>query len=292
MSDSPPAKPACPICDAPSRPAYWAAEYKMYRCTSCGTAFVHPAPGPDVLRAFYDRFHQSDSAGGCYDQFEARMQSDFPAKVRLVRQAMSAGAAGRVLDVGCGKGFFVKACADAGLDAGGIDLSESGVHYARQTLGVRATCGDLHDLAGTLGEYDIVTFWATIEHLPDPVGTLRDIARVLRPGGTLLCDTGIGDDWLDRLLPGVVQWYDPPQHLFVFSARGITRAMDRAGLTVRAIDRSFERSGARRFARRMRNGVLAAGLRMAAAVGRMRAGEFEFTRYPLGNLMSVRAVKP
>jgi len=39
---------------------------------------------------------------------------------------------------------------------------------------------------------------ATIEHLPDPIGMLRNIRDVLKPGGRIFVDTGIGADWLDR----------------------------------------------------------------------------------------------
>lgn len=265
--------------------------YKMYRCAACRTAFVHPMPDAATLKRFYDDFHRGAGEGGWYDEVEDRMREDFPTKVELVCKALR-GKRGRVLDIGCGKGFFVKACADADIDAVGVDLSETGVRYARETLNVNAVQGSLHDLKATLGWFDVVTFWATIEHLSDPVGMLRDIFDVLRPGGRLLCDTGIGDDWLDRLLPGLVQWYDPPQHLFVFSRGGITRAMQAAGFVVERIDPSFDRTVARRIVRKLRNGILALGLRACATVGRLKAGAFPFTRFAMGNLMTVEASKP
>ena len=281
----------CPLCNSNSEPAFEAGGYKMYRCTSCRTAFVRPMPDAATLQRFYDDFHKSAEAGGWYDDVEERMRDDFPAKVARI---LGSGGAkpGRLLDVGCGKGFFVKQCIDRGIDAQGVDLSQSGVTYAREVLKVPATQGALHDLKQSLGKFDVVTFWATIEHLSDPVGMLRDIFDVLQPGGRLFCDTGIGDDWLDRLLPGVAQWYDPPQHLFVFSRAGMIQAMRAAGLEVCRIDPCFERTPLRRVVRRARGAVLATGLRAAAALGRMGGGTFTFTRYPVGNLMMVEAVKP
>lgn len=265
--------------------------YKMFRCASCHTAFVDPMPDAETLKRFYDDFHRSASEGGWYDEVEDRMRADFPAKVAVARSALG-GAGGKLLDVGCAKGFFVKACSDAGIDAQGVDLSETGVDYATRQLKVRAFQGSLHDLKSTIGSFRVVTFWATIEHLSDPVGMLKDIFDVLEPGGRVLCDTGIGDDWLDRLLPGVAQWYDPPQHLFVFSRAGITRALQAAGFVVESIDPSFDRTRVRRIVRKLRNGALAAGLRFAATLGRMNGGTFPFTRYPVGNLMTVVARKP
>lgn len=293
MNPSPAGSPRlCPVCGRDgSRPAFMAGGYRMYRCVGCRTAFVHPVPGDDELARFYSQYHLSDTAGGLYDEVEARMQSDFPAKVDLVCRR-AGDRVGRLLDVGCGKGFFVKACRDRGIDAQGVDLSDTGVAYATGTLGVPAVCGDLRRVKGQLGLFDTVVLWATIEHLPDPIGTLRDIHDVLRPGGRVFVDTGIGDDWLDRLLPGVAQWYDPPQHLFVFSARGMTLSLEAAGFRQVRLDRCFERSAGRKAARVVRAWALAAGLRAAAVVGRMRHGTFPFTRYPVGNLMTACAVKP
>lgn len=284
--------PSCPLCAGGAQPAFMAGEHRMYRCRACHTAFLSPVPTPAELERFYARFHLSDSEGGWYDQMEQRMQADFPEKVRLIRRATSGRDPRRLIDVGCGKGFFVKACSDAGIRAMGIDLSLSGVEYAKRILGVKAVCGNLSQLKGTLGTFDTATLWATIEHVPEPVQLLRDIFDVLEPGGVLLLDTGIGHDWLDRLLPGVNQWYDPPQHLWVFSREGLEKALMSAGFSVESVDPCFERSGLRRALRIARNGVLAAGLRVAATLGGMSIGPFGFTRYPLGNLMSAIARKP
>jgi SAM-dependent methyltransferase len=262
----------------------------MFRCSACRTAFVHPTPSDEELTRFYNTYHLGDDQGGTYDAVEARMQADFPAKVALVKSA-TGGNPGRVLDVGCGKGYFVKACRDAGIDAQGCDLSESGVAFAREKLGVPATAGLLRDLIPTLGQFDTATFWATIEHLPDPVGTLRDIHAVLKPGGRLLMDTGIGADWLDNLLPGCAQWYNPPEHLFVFSGAGLRKAVELSGFTVESHAQNFERSGLRRLMKNTRNALLATGLRLAAGAGRMKSSGFTMTRYPVGNLQSIVARK-
>lgn len=278
----------CPLCSRESSPAFIAGAHRMYRCHGCRAAFVFPRPTDAFLAEFYNSFHQADEQGGMYDGMEQRMQADFPAKVGLVQHAFG-GKPGRLLDVGCGKGFFVKECVKNGLDAEGVDLSDSGVRFAKEKLGVKATQGLLSDLKSGLGLFDVVTFWATIEHLPDPIATLRDMRDVLKPGGKLLLDTGIGDDWLDRLLPGRVQWYDPPQHLFVFSNAGMKAAIEKSGFRLLALNPSFERSPMRRWIKLIRNGGVATMLRIGAELGRMKQDQFAFTRFPVGNLMSVVA---
>lgn len=268
----------------------------MYRCERCHGAFVHPVPDDEALGKFYTAFHKSDKDGGVYDAMETRMQADFPAKVRMLKSALATlgiCGPGRVLDVGCGKGFFVKAAQEAGIDAQGIDLSDTGVEYARNVLKVKARVGRIDSAKDELlrdgGPFDVATFWATIEHVPDPIGTLRAIHDVLRSGGILLLDTGIGWDWLDRLLPGRVQWYDPPQHLHVFSEASMRVALEKAGFQTLAFDGCFERSRRRRALRQARSALAATGLRTAAVLGQIKHGPFVQTKFPIGNLMSVVA---
>ena len=196
-----------------------------------------------------------------YDAFEDRMQADFPTKIDLVLNTFKPDKPGRLLDVGCGKGYFVRACVDRGLNAWGIDLSVTGIEFARKKLHLKAHQGSLADLKNELGLFDAVTFWATIEHLPDPIRMLRDISDILKPSGRLFLDTGLGDDWLDRLLPGRVQWYDPPQHLYVFSRGGLQAALAKAGFRIERLEPNFERSSLRRFLKTLRNAAVATGLR-------------------------------
>jgi SAM-dependent methyltransferase len=250
---------------------------------------VSPTPTDTELAEFYTTFHLQLNEGGGYEMFEDRMNADFPVKGTLVKSLLAEGAGRRLLDVGCGKGFFIKHCSEIGLEAQGVDLSSSAIEYAVNKLGVKARAGALHDLKGELGQFDVVTFWATIEHVPDPLQTLRDIYLVLKPGGRLFMDTGIGDDWLDRWLPGHVQWYDPPQHLFVFSEPGLRRALDLAGFKVVNIDTNFERSTIRRIVKTVRNRSCAMALRMVSSAAGLKSGPFAFTRFQLGNLMSVVA---
>lgn len=282
----------CPICAAGADPCYTAGHFRLYRCSGCRTAYVDPVPSDEFLTDYYSNYHLSSEEGGSYDDVESRMQADFPAKIQLVKQYAGKNAP-RLMDVGCGKGYFVRAAKDAGIDAEGCDLSDSGVKHAVEKLGVKAYAGHIGALKHQvgLGSYDVATFWATIEHLPDPIGLMRDVCDILKPGGLFLLDTGIGDDWLDRLVPGNVQWYDPPQHLFVFSGDGLAKAVEKAGFQVVHHDRCFERSASRKLIRNLRNGVTASIMRFGAEIGRLKRHGFGFTRFPMGNLQSIVARK-
>jgi SAM-dependent methyltransferase len=280
--------PHCPICEAASRLAFRYGAHSMFRCIECRSAFVSPVPSPEFLEAFYDEYHSGTEGGGEYSSFEDRVAKDFGAKARVMQRVLGHGRP-RTLDVGCGRGFFLKTCKDFGWESEGIDLSASAIDFARKEFGLKVHLGRLEELSQEMGKYDAASFWATIEHLPDPRATLSAIHGVLNPGGYLFMDTGIGWDWLDRALPGRTQWYDPPQHLHVFSREGISRLLRGCGFDIVTIDTCFERSRIRRTARLVRAGITAAALRAAYLLSGLSSQPPTSTKFPIGNLMLIVA---
>ena len=285
----------CYICKGTCRKDVMFANYIYWKCSTCFTSQVLPQPSSETLKSYYDLYHLSEQAGGVYDEVEDRMKADFPAKVNMALHHAKIPNP-HLLDVGCGKGFFVKAAVDSNIRAEGIDLSKSGIEYAINTLGVKATNGRIQDhrKEGWKESFDVVTLWATIEHLPDPVSVIHAIHDCLKPGGVLLCDTGLGHNVWEKFLPGHSQWYDAPQHLFVFSEQGLVSLLEQCGFSIIHCDTNFERSLMRRWVRWFRHVLLCVmgWIFLAPLLGKhglqhMRQG----TKWPLGRLISIVAQK-
>jgi SAM-dependent methyltransferase len=290
-------KPVCPICQGSVTRASLHQPYAYWRCYDCGTAHLRPQPSAEFLDAFYETFHGSADEGGFFADFESRTAADFPAKARIVLESLQGaicqeGEPRRTLDVGCGKGFFVREMAALGLMAEGIDASRAGVEAGRR-LGIAGLhAGQLEQQTSWAGRFDAVTAWATIEHLPSPRAFLFAAHRVLKPGGLLFLDTGLAGDFVDRMAPGLVQWFDSPQHLFVFSAAALRRLLAEAGFSVLKVDPNFERSMARRIAKLARNRTLtfAGKCLFRLALGRRVFQQMRMeTKLPFGSLVFVVA---
>lgn len=90
----------------------------------------------------------------------------------------------RALDVGCGIGIMVRYLRFLGFDAEGVEISEDGVEYARRELGLEnVRRGTVQEAGYPAASFSLVTLVHVVEHLDDPVPVLREVFRILEPGG-------------------------------------------------------------------------------------------------------------
>src|SRR5205085_2954784 len=93
------------------------------------------------------------------------------------------GGPGALLDVGCGTGEFPAVCAGRGWRAQGVELMAEAAEHARRVHGLDVRVGLLADSGLPERHYDAVSALHVLEHVPDTVGFLRELAARARPGG-------------------------------------------------------------------------------------------------------------
>lgn len=139
---------------------------------------------------------------------------------------------GRLLEVGCATGERLALLRSLGWDVQGVEISEQACRQAKARHGIEVFCGELEEACLPATSVDAVVMSHLIEHVHDPVATLQEVRRVLRPGGVVLMETPNVDS-LERHVFGDC-WYDwdVPRHLFLFSARTLGLCCVRARLCV------------------------------------------------------------
>jgi ubiquinone/menaquinone biosynthesis C-methylase UbiE len=151
----------------------------------------------DDLRALYE-----DRAAQQYGEArplpDPRIDRKFGRICALVRAQLPCQA---FLDAGCGDGRYLAALADE-LPArrAGCDLSERILETARSRVDAELRQGNLEALPFADGEFDLVLCSQVIEHVLDPPAAVAELARVLRPDGTLVISTDNARNHVTRIL--------------------------------------------------------------------------------------------
>jgi 2-polyprenyl-3-methyl-5-hydroxy-6-metoxy-1,4-benzoquinol methylase len=134
----------------------------------------------------------------------------------------------RLLDVGFGAGTILDCAADLGWEAHGIEVSKPAIEKALLS-NHQVFYGNLHEAGYPTDHFDVVTSSEILEHLDSPKDELREIWRILRPGGLLWATTPSGRGISSRLLG--VHWtvMAPPDHTQLYSKRAVKWMLAEAG---------------------------------------------------------------
>lgn len=191
-------------------------EWCYLRCRNCGLVHLFPRPSREALKENYNYYLPASPRE--IEDWAEMMQPVISKSADLVDAR--AGLHGkRLLDIGCGYGFFLSEMKARGWEVEGIEISPPGREYARSSLGLNIHSNPLEGLGLPEDAFDVITLFYVIEHLINPRDILTEVRRILRPDGLLLLR------WphttpIVRLLGPLAKrldLYHTPYHLFDFS---------------------------------------------------------------------------
>jgi 2-polyprenyl-3-methyl-5-hydroxy-6-metoxy-1,4-benzoquinol methylase len=136
---------------------------------------------------------------------------------------------GRVLDIGCGYGYFLYACRRSGYDVHGLELSQWASHYASAKLQLPISIGTVEDVSFEANSFDVITMWNFLEHASDPRICLKKAHGWLRKDGVLVVDVPnyLGTDAVKTW--DTWQGWDAPFHLYHFTPETLERLLMQSG---------------------------------------------------------------
>lgn len=174
----------CPSCGV-DQPSHIADEWglSVVSCGRCGLMYVSPrlrAPeknywvGEDAKRQKYGAVLRGE---GTHPR--DRNYREHLAMLRRVKPS------GRLLDVGTHCGFFLRLARGMGWQLTGVEPSETSAAIARDAFQLDVRCGFLEDVGLEPASFDVATIVDVLEHVPAPARLLREVHRLLAPGGVL-----------------------------------------------------------------------------------------------------------
>lgn len=137
----------------------------------------------------------------------------------------------RVLDVGCGEGWFLSHASRRGAYTSGIELNKKAAAVAKDKgIHVHEELLNGHEPETA---YDVITAFQVLEHLVDPMVFIRRCQQLLRPGGRLIIGVPNNDSFL-RLDPDNIL-NQPPHHMGLWSRASLSALGTMTGLQVESV---------------------------------------------------------
>lgn len=243
---------ACNLCGSSERRHLFTKKgYRLVSCNECGLAYIANPPDEEAIKAIYTasaNYHEGllDPRSEEY----RRQRRTAHQHLRMLKHFRPKLAGLKILDVGCSSGLFLAEARTHGMDCYGTEISPETSAFARKHYDLEIHQGDWRSAGYADGFFDVISLFDVIEHLRDPQRELKDLERLLKPGGLLLQSTPDIDGLFPRASYPFANKLDywphpePPHHLFQFSEKTLTAIVENAGFTVEgakhtAIDLSY-----------------------------------------------------
>ena len=222
----------CVLCRSERRKRFLAAkERTVVECLDCHLRALSPMPSiADLVSINEETVHPFFNA--CLEDEES-YRVYFAKKLDDLQRAVPSG---RLLDVGCGAGFFLDMARARGYEVQGLDLSPVPANYARSELALDVTEGSIYEYGARDGSVDVITIFQTIEHDPNPAALAERLYRLLTPGGALMVTTPAADGFVARVMGKRWFGYRNVEHVSFFSRQSLRSVLERAGFELEFLE--------------------------------------------------------
>ncbi|PIZ26663.1 MAG: hypothetical protein COY46_03985 [Chloroflexi bacterium CG_4_10_14_0_8_um_filter_46_9] len=180
------------------------------KCRKCQLVYVNPIEKASRINDNYSEMENIDASIIRRSRLLATKS-----QVKLIKRYKSNTT---LLDIGCGEGFFLFNASKAGYVTKGVELSRDAARYARKEFGMDVEAKPLEELQLVENHFDVVTLWVVLEHVPYPLPLLKEVHRMLKPGGLLAVSTPNVGSMLAKIL-GKRWWEIRRVHINQFTTK-------------------------------------------------------------------------
>lgn len=219
--------------------------FSIVKCKVCGLIYLNPRPSKDMMEFYYpkeywwkdENVHKrtlNRIIGRLEDEYRSVVIRDHMAflKTILRRRGLWRPLGVKLLDIGCGTGLFLNMCKKWGLQGFGIDQSQEAVNHANRMYGVNCKVGTITEGLFPKGHFDVITMFHVLEHLPNPLETLKLVGDFLKDEGDIIIQVPNVDSIQFQLLK--IRWLGLhiPRHLVNYSFSTLRKMLEMVGLQI------------------------------------------------------------
>jgi SAM-dependent methyltransferase len=211
-----------------------AGDYQVRRCGQCGLEQLSPLPSAADLKDLYERYY---NFGGEHDTLYTRLRQWYFSSLLHRLWASLDGdisfylrkGAGRLLDIGCNEGRGLGIYTSNGFEVEGLELNEKAAASARR--GGFVVHSEALERFTPAKAFDVAVLSNVLEHSLEPAQMLRDVRRILKPGGQLWISCPNSRSWLRFFFgPYWINWH-VPFHIVHFSSTALEGMLRHEGFT-------------------------------------------------------------
>ena len=200
----------------------------VVKCRKCGLMYSNPRLTKEELDEFYKSEYFKE--GGNYTEDQLRMKQY---QVDIDDLHKTCGTKGKILDVGCAIGLFLRALPDT-WEKYGIDGSRSAASLGRDKYQLNLFSGELPSVDFFKPDFFVVIIMrGTLEHLPSPKQYMKKVYELLKDGGTFVISTLPNlDSIAAKLFKKDFRLLLPKQHLYHFTTKTVNNYLEDQGFEI------------------------------------------------------------
>lgn len=221
-------------------------KFAIICCPKCEFTQLSPPPSPVEISNFYDKDMQAKAIWPNGDHYHILEKKDLPDSLRRrlwIQDYLQPSKSTKVLDAGCGYGFFVNELYQNGFCATGIDLSEARIKIAKEKKNGIFLNGDIDTkfVSERFEHFDGVTSFHVLEHLTNPVKSILSLMALVKKGGYIFIEVPNLNDELISQIPQYADHQWQFGHMSYFNKKSLKNLMKRCGV------RDFTLQGVQRY---------------------------------------------
>ncbi|MCX7981603.1 MAG: class I SAM-dependent methyltransferase [Syntrophales bacterium] len=162
--------------------------WSVYACQTCGLGILDPRPDKEELSRLYAESYFTVNYGPLPELGSREMGKRLSQETHRIRFFRRYLKRGKILDIGCGMGYFLLACRQKGYEVRGLDISENSASHCKSKFGLEVYIGTVEEANFEPESFDLITMWHFLEHTPNPSRCLEKVRLWLKKGGLVAID--------------------------------------------------------------------------------------------------------
>ena len=215
----------CPLCAGQDEQKLFDKDgFHVVRCKLCDLTYINPRLSPEALEDLYNS--NEISPQHYYEEHISQDILHFKKRLAIIERYKKSGS---MLDIGTNIGTMLKVAKDAGWTVRGVEFNHDAVKFGNEHFGVNIEDRDFTKAKFDPESFDLITMNDVIEHVIDPVATLREVHNILKKDGILFMTTPNIGTLMAKLFGKSWLHLKPNEHLTYFSPKTMRTLLEKSG---------------------------------------------------------------